>query len=376
MIASLLLLVACIGLDAVPSKVGDDADDARLGGLEIGATEIRFGDVRVGERSEEPLTLRTDGEAIAVQATLDDGVGVFSLDTTALTVEGENVLVVGFAPAEGLDYTADLTLAIEGGDTLVLPVSGTGLGDGDSGGEDTDPAPGPDIAVDPASYDFGEVDTSDTLSATFTIRNQGDDDLLVEDALATGGAFSVTGGTLATPQVISPGGSKTVEVTFSPSTTGRISGGLTLVSTDGDSPQLEVPLVGEGVDLCDVCAPIIDVATGADPNKIDDFFSFLGSPDSRTITIQNVGDLDLTVTNVEVNNDIVATCGAFSVSGFRGSVTLAPWDTTTFQIAYTASGTCLDLPSVDFDSNVAHILSNDPSTPDWLIELQGSGLSL
>lgn len=375
MIASLLLVVACIGLDVVPGKVDDDTGGASLGGLEIGATEVLFGDVQVGERSEETLTLRTDGEAIRVEATLDDGVGVFSLDTTALTVEGENVLVVGFAPAESTDYAADLTLAVEGGDTLVLPVSGTGVAEG---GEDSGqaPAPGPDIVVDPTSHDFGSVDTADTLSATFTIRNDGDDDLLVEDAVATGGSFSVTGGTLATPQVISPGGSKTVEVTFSPATEGRITGGLTLLSTDGDTPQLEVPLSGEGVDLCDVCSPIIDVSTGADPNKIDDFFSFLGSPDSRTITVQNIGDLDLTVTNVEVNNDLVATCGAFSVSGFRGSVTLAPWDTTTFQIAYTASSTCLDLPSIDFDSNVAHILSNDPGTPDWVIELQGSGLGL
>ena len=173
------------------------------------------------------------------------------------------------------------------------------------------------------------------------------------------------------PQVLAPGANKLVEVSFTPTAETTYSGTVTVASDAGD---LTITVEGEGVDECDVCAPIMDVDTGSDPFAITDFFSLLGSVDSRTITIQNLGDQDLEVTDVIVNNDTLASCGDFSLSGWTAARTLAPYASTSFSIGYQSDGSCLEIAQSSFDMNVAHILSNDPTTPDWVIELSGAGL--
>jgi hypothetical protein len=139
---------------------------------------------------------------------------------------------------------------------------------------------------------------------------------------------------------------------------------------------LAISLQGDGVDLCDICSPLIEVETGGDPYTIDDFFSVsaLNLADERTVTIENVGDEDLVVSNVSVTNDPIFTCGEFSVSGWGSAETLRPSDTTSFTIAYLASGTCVEAANAGMDWNILHILSNDPSQGDWMIELGGAGI--
>ena len=79
------------------------------------------------------------------------------------------------------------------------------------------------------------------------------------------------------------------------------------------------------------------------------------------------------VSDVYVNNDAFAPCGEFSVSGFSAS-TLAPGASTRFYITLRVSEVCLEVPNPGFDMNVVHILSNDPSQPDYVIEVGGAGL--
>ena len=53
---------------------------------------------------------------------------------------------------------------------------------------------------------------------------------------------------------------------------------------------------------------------------------------------------------------------------------LAPTDGFAFDLTYTATGLCADLPLASFDQNVVHILSDDPSQSDYIIELSGIGI--
>lgn len=372
--AVVFLLAGCIGLDKIPSRDSALPDDGTtVGGLRVDTTEILFGDVRVGEEVSHDVLFENDGEATTVDALLADAAGVFSVSTTTLTVDGAATLSVGFAPGDVGSFAGTLTLTVGGSDTIVLPISGDGVTDDVEDTDSGSSAGGPALVVDPSSYDFGEADLEQSVSVTFVLANEGDDDLMISDVSPSDNVFAVTGGTLQTPQMISPGGTKTVEVTFTPDAEGTVRGALVVASDDPDG-DLEVALTGKGIDACDVCAPIIDVDTGADPYAIDDFFSFFGSEDSRTVTIQNIGDEVLNVTRVFVNNDIVATCGTFTVRGFSSAVALAPWDTTTFDIAYETDGTCLDVAASKFDSNVVHIYSDDPSEPDWVIALSGLGV--
>lgn len=391
-----LLLSACVGLQrTTPTKddTGAPADSGiTVGELSIDVSEVDFGDVSIGMSADRSVTLTNTAGDIARLAAVLDGDGGFTLSDTSITVPGDgtSVLTLGFEPDFAGDYAATLTLSpIDGTDPIAVPVSGHGVdpddtgsgnggdngGDsggetgGDNGGSTTDA----DITVSPTSHDYGTLDLGDTANTTFTVRNDGVADLLVSDLRSSDGAFTVTGGTLALPQVLSPGSSKTVQVTFSPSAVRAYNGTLSVISDDPDEGTTAITLTGEGADMCDICAPLIVVDTGGDPYSVTDFISVLGSTDTRSWTIINEGDQDLQVTDVYVNNDAFAPCGEFSTPAFSPT-TLSPGSRTRFNISYRATDVCIEVPNPSFDMNVLHILSNDPSQGDYVVELGGGGI--
>lgn len=379
----LLLASGCIGLDSVPGKpdsagdTGAPPDDTgvALGDLEVGLATIDFGAVPVGEYRSEDLALANIGDGVVrVEATLD-GDGAFSISESNLAVPGgaESVLVVGFTPYADGAYRADLTLTTDGGESVTIPVLGTGGDDpGPDDTGDTDPEPGSGaLVVTPSTYDYGQVDLGGSESWSFTVSNTGDADLMVSNIVPGDSAFAVTGGTIRLPQVLSPGASKTVDITFSPTAERAYSTEVDIQSDDPDSPHTWLSLEGEGADLCSICSGLVSVDTGGDPYSVTDFYSLLGTADRRTWTIRNAGDMDLEVRDVYVNNDVLAPCGTFTLN-FGGATTLRAGSSTTFQISYQATDVCLDVPQSAFDMNVVHVLTDDPSQPNYVIDVGGS----
>lgn len=378
LMAVLIVTSGCVGLDRVPQKGNPTRDSgvaaATLGALSMSASEFAFGDVGVGTTASSDTTLTNTGDGpLHVDGTLA-GEDAFSTTFTALDLEGggTSVLTVDFAPDQTRDYVATLTLAIDGGDSLDLPVSGAGT----EGGEDTDtgtePSDDGDIAVKGTSMAFGKIDLESDQTMTLEVSNMGKADLLVSDAITTDPAFSISGD-FASSRVLAPGDRKTLTVTFTPTAEKSYTAKATLTTDDPDEGRVDIALTGEGVNLCDICSPLIDVDTGgSDPYSITDFNTLLG-PDKRTITIQNVGDKDLNVSDVSVNNDFISTCGTFTLGGWTGAKTVKPYGTTTFNVTYSTTSGCLDVAQQSLDANVIHILSNDPGEPDYVIGIGGLG---
>lgn len=356
----LVLLVACIGLEMVPRESGGAAS---VGDISIDASYLDFGEVPVGETAEQTLTLRGAAErSVAVTLSVDDA-ETFLLSTTEVGVADEAVVRVGFVPAREKVYDAELTVVTNAGDYAYLPLSGIGVA--------AESASGGNLSLSETSHGFGAVDVNDTEIASFTVTNTGDDDLRITGIESSTSVFT-TGGTLSESQVLSPGASKVLEVRFRPTAEQAYSGTVTIASDDPDAPESRISLTGSGADQCDICAPVIYVDAGS---AITDFFSIAGvTTDERTVTITNDGDLPLTVSSIRVKNDDWSPCGTFTIGGFRGSVTLDPYRSSTFTVTYDADSTCVESSNATLDWNIVHIESNDPSTPDWTIELGGIGL--
>ena len=107
----------------------------------------------------------------------------------------------------------------------------------------------PEITVAPGSLAFGaqDVDAGPALSQTVTITNDGSADLHVPSISLTGGDaahFQIESG--GSPVTLTQGSTRTVQVSFDPSTTGAKSANLTIQSDGSDEGMVNVALSGTG----------------------------------------------------------------------------------------------------------------------------------
>ncbi|MCD6214017.1 MAG: DNRLRE domain-containing protein, partial [Candidatus Desulfofervidus sp.] len=103
----------------------------------------------------------------------------------------------------------------------------------------------PDISLSETSHNYGPVEIASYSDWTLVIENKGNDNLIINDIYSDNTDFSIIS-PASFPKNLSPGQSLEVEVRFSPSTEGEISGGLTINSNDPDESTIIVFLLGEG----------------------------------------------------------------------------------------------------------------------------------
>jgi len=107
----------------------------------------------------------------------------------------------------------------------------------------------PDIAVDPGSLDFGQVELGTSRLLTVTASNQGSNRLQVQGvgpAAGTSDEFQVTVPS-SLPIVVLPRATLDVTVTYTPADMGTDTGSLQIRSDDPDEPVVALPLQGAGV---------------------------------------------------------------------------------------------------------------------------------
>jgi VWFA-related protein len=125
---------------------------------------------------------------------------------------------------------------------LLLIISGVTMGcgagsSGSSDGSDGDPTTiAPNLVIDQASYDFGNVTVGKTATLQVMISNTGSADLSVDDLTISDSVnFALTSDTCGTaPYTLAAGADCTVVVTFTPTVTGSYSEVLDISSNDGD----------------------------------------------------------------------------------------------------------------------------------------------
>ena len=219
----------------------------------------------------------------------------------------------------------------------------------------------PDIAVDPLEIDFGEVyvDGVETgppasLTEVVTITNEGAGPLQISDIALVNPDSPYEIGALTSP-LVQPGGSAQFSVTFSPDTSGSTSGTIVIESNDPDESTVEVALLGDGI------APVIEVT----PTEYDFGTLYIGCEGTQEVTISNVGNAPLVISNLQLNTS----SADFEVeSSLTGSMpyTLEPSESVGVDVAYA--------PYDDYD-DISYLVveSNDPYTPQVTAVQEGAG---
>lgn len=378
---STALIVGCQGLEPITIKKGntDTGLDSgtpnivQIGDLRIEPGSVAFGIVALESTATESIVVSNTGsDELIVRQTDLEGDDTFSVSSTTsfpiqLAGNDEIVVDVSFTPLAAEAYTAGIQLDVNTLDEpFVIELTGAGEGaDIDTG--DTDNPGAGELEVAPTSVDFGEVPTNQAGSVEVVLTNTHSDNVLIQQIIGNPSEFGYQpGGDITLPQVLGPGESRVLELTFDPANETPYSGEVSLtLDVSGTASSLVIPVQGVGVEPpCEICAPIVSVS----PNPIS-ITAPLGCTQSETVSITNVGDMDLEITDISVTNDSLIACGTFSLGSGSTRATLSPGDSTTIEVVFDATAPlCTERPNLARDANIFHI-ANNSGNPDYTVEM-------
>ena len=207
----------------------------------------------------------------------------------------------------------------------------------------------PDIDVAPMPHDYGDVLVGTTALRTFVIRNLGDVALQVTTTSlvgSDGGLFAIAQG--SAPFAVPPGGTHNLEVSFAPTSGGPKTATLRLTSDDSDESAVDVALSGTATTAPEVAVALTPIHYGE---------TLVGTANSRTLTIENVGSADLHATASLAGGE----AGEFAIPA--APFTVAPGATHTIEVRFvpTSGGsktTTLRLTSNDADEATIDVSVN------------------
>tara|TARA_A100001011_G_scaffold399684_1_gene509546 strand:+ start:878 stop:2515 length:1638 start_codon:yes stop_codon:yes gene_type:complete len=214
-----------------------------------------------------------------------------------------------------------------------------------------EPDPGliaPEIDVNPPEHQFGNLSADgDIGSIIVTIRNDGNDLLILDDASLVYGISEYSLSSLAVGE-LEPGETTDLTVTYDPSTYKTDYEEISILSNDPDEPDVRVPLDGSGD------APVIQVT----PSYHDFGILDIGCDESLGILIENIGNVNLTIDDLQYFASLPVDFAIEDWEAIEGPLpwTLAPGDFTTVGVDYIP----LDDTS---DGGWLEVMSNDPTQP-------------
>ncbi len=96
--------------------------------------------------------------------------------------------------------------------------------------------------MSPASFNFGSVNVGSVASQPISVTNSGTASVTLSNVSISGPGFNASG---ASGTILSPGQSTTLNVTFTPASTGSVTGSVTIPSNAANSPA-SIGLSGTG----------------------------------------------------------------------------------------------------------------------------------
>ena len=342
-----------------------------------GISSKDFGSVLIGTNASLTFTITNSGTAdlTGLNITIDGADATqFTVTTNAVapvSPNGSTTFTVRFTPISSGLKTAALHIANNDSDENPFDITLTGTGTNVV-------VLAPEIAVeqplgadivDGGSRDFGLVLVGTNASLTFSITNSGTADLTglnitIDGADAT--QFTVTTNAVAP---VSPNGSTTFTVRFTPISSGLKTAALHIANNDSDENPFDITLTGTGTSAV-VLAPEIAVEQPLGTNLVDgvsskDFGSVLvGTNASLTFTITNSGTADLTGLNITIDG---ADATQFTVTT-NAVAPVSPNGSTTFTVRFTPISSGLKTAAL-------HIANNDSDENPFDITLTGTGTS-
>jgi len=162
------------------------------------------------------------------------------------------------------------------------------------------------VEVQPASFEFGDVEIGSTATGTWVVDNDSADAVTITTAFVDGTGYFLGDG-LSFPVELAGGGITTGGVTFTPPAEGAFSGKLS-IGIEGEAGYAEVVLRGRGVTGetgGDTGTPSGSGALSTFPEAVDFGSVALAETSWQTLQVRNTGDADVLITRLTSSNTFV-----------------------------------------------------------------------
>ena len=176
------------------------------------------------------------------------------------------------------------------------------------------------LSFSASALQFGNVTVGASHSVSLKITNTGKANVAFSHEYLKGTGYSLIGFHL--PLTLSPGKSLNVIVKFAPAKAGEVRGGIYLGSNASNS-SVNISLDGKGI-----AASTNHGSFSAVPGSANFTSVPVGTSNTQTITLKNVGSTKATISGFKV------TGGTFQVSGLSVPRTVGAGQTTSFQIVF------------------------------------------
>ena len=204
------------------------------------------------------------------------------------------------------------------------------------------------LMVSPNTVNFGTVAIGGTVSQSVTVSNPNASSISVTQASTTTGGLTISGATL--PMTLAAGQQSTVNIVFSPKTSGNISGNVAVMSSASSSPSM-------------VAVSATAVAAQSLLNASSASLSFgsvaAGATSVHSITLWNAGNSNITISSVSFSGT------QYSETGVTSGMILAPGQSATLDLNYSPTAIGTSNGSVTVVSSA----TNSPA----VIKLSGTG---
>ncbi len=276
-------------------------------GIGINPASVAFGSVAVSSTSSQNVTVTNSGTgALNITSATASGAGFSLTGLGAQTINaGASVTFAAkFSPTSAGSVTGSISISSNApGSPATIALSGTGVQG--------------QLTANPSSASFGTVVIGNNNSQTINLTNGGSAAISITQATATGAGFSISG-MPTLPMTINAGSSKTFNAVFAPTSSGSVTGSISLISNAPNSPFM-ITLSGTGQAATQLLSAN---PTSLNFNSVND-----GSSSSLNVTLTNTGNSSVTISTA------TAAGTGFSASGVAGT-SLTPNQTATLNVTF------------------------------------------
>ncbi|MGC2418422.1 MAG: choice-of-anchor D domain-containing protein [Candidatus Acidiferrales bacterium] len=202
--------------------------------MSITPSSVTFGSVVDGTNNSQTITVKNTGTVnLVVSSQSVTGAGFSVTGFSAQTVTPNNTMSFNavFAPTTPGSVTGSISLGTN------VPGSPTAIGLGGTGTAATF-----SLGASPTTLTFGSVNVGSNSSLGVTLKNNGNSNITISGISGATGGFSTSGVSAGT--ILTPNQSATLNITFTPTTSGAASATITIASNSTTTPSISVSGTG------------------------------------------------------------------------------------------------------------------------------------